>query len=98
MMKSMFAPVLVAALLGVSACGGQGDDSLGDQAAEAGEAQAENLEAMADNASGEAADSLEDQADAAEENGQDREEQIDDSDVDAGELSESQRNALVNGQ
>lgn len=97
-MKSMFAPALVAALLTVSACGGQGDDSLGDQAAEAGEAQAENLEAMAENSTGPGAERLEEQAEAAEERGEAREEAIDESDVEAGELSAEQRNTLVNGQ
>ena len=44
------------------------------------------------------AEALEDRAEAVEENGEAREEAIDDSDVDAGELSAAQRNALVNGQ
>jgi hypothetical protein len=89
---------LAAASLSLSACGGQGDDSLGDNAADAAEAQADNLEAMADNASGAQADQLEDQADAVEDRGEATEEKIDDSDVDAGELSNAQKNALVNGQ
>lgn len=97
-MKMVFAPALAAALLMVSACGGQGDDALGDEAADAGEAQAENLEAMADNATGATAGSLENQADAAEERGEAREEAIDESDVDASELSAEQRNSLVNGE
>ncbi len=97
-MKTILTPAIAAAALLLSACGGSGDDALGDQAAEQGEAQAENLEAQAENASGPAADALEDQADAAEDRGQAKEEQIDDSDVDAGELSNAQKNALVNGQ
>jgi hypothetical protein len=89
---------LSAALLSLSACGGQGDDSLGDNAADAAEAQADNLEAMADNTSGAQADQLEAQAGAVEDKGEATEERIDDSDVDAGELSSAQKNALVNGQ
>ena len=53
---------------------------------------------MADNTSGAQADQLEAQADAVEDKGEAAEERIDDSDVDAGELSNSQKNALVNGQ
>lgn len=90
--------IFVAAALSLAACGGSGDDKLGDQAADQAEAQADNLEAAADNATGAQADALEDQADAVERNGERTEEAIDDSDVDAGELSESQRNAIVNGQ
>lgn len=97
-MKSILTPAIAAVALLLSACGGQGDDALGDNAADAGEAQAENLEAQAENTSGPAADALEQQADAAEDRGEAREEAIDDSDVDAGQLSDDQKNALVNGQ
>lgn len=97
-MKKIFTPAVAAAMLLVTACGGQGDDALGDDAADAGEAQAENLQAMADNSSGATADRLEDQAEAAEERGAEREEQIDDSDVNADRLSQEQREALTNAQ
>jgi predicted small lipoprotein YifL len=90
--------ILVAAALSLAACGGSGDDKLGDDAADAAEARADNLEAAAGNATGAVAENLEDQADAVERNGERAEEAIDDSDVDAGELSEGQRNAIVNGQ
>jgi hypothetical protein len=86
-----------AALLSLSSCGGQGDDSLGDNAADAAEAQADNLEAIADNTSGVEADQLEAQAERVEDEGEATEERIDDSDVDVGELSNAQKNALVNG-
>lgn len=90
MTKMIVTPAVAAVMLTLAACGGQGDDKLGDQAAEQAEAQADNLEAQADN--------LEQRADAVEERGEAREEAIDDSDVDTGELSAAQRNALVNGQ
>ena len=81
-MKSLLNVALGAAALSLAACGGQGDDSLGDNVADAAEAQAENLEAAAENSSNEAqADALEERADAVEEAGQAKEEAIDDADV-----------------
>lgn len=98
-MKSIFVPALAAAAaLALSACGGSGDDSLGDNAADTAEAQSENLEARADNSSGAQEEALRDRADTVEEAGEEREEAIDDSDVDASRLSADQRNALTNGQ
>jgi hypothetical protein len=96
-MKKIFLPALAATALSLTACGGQGDDALGDNAAEAAEAQSENLEAMADNSTGAQAEALEQQADAVEDAGEQREEAIDESDVNADSLSNEQRNALVNG-
>lgn len=97
-MKAILFPALAATALSLSACGGEGDDALGDQAADQAEAQAENLEDMAANAPDPLAENLSDQADAVEEQGEQREEVIDESDVDASELSDEQRNQLVNGQ
>lgn len=86
-------------LVALSACGGSGDDSLGDNAAEAADAQAQNLEAAADNTTNEAqSDALEDRADAVKDAGEEREEAIDDADVNAAGMSDAQKNAVVNGQ
>ena len=83
-MKALRSSVLAAAALALSACGGQGDDTLGDNVADAAEAKADNLEAVADNTSNEAAaDSLEDNAAALEDAGEAREEAIDDADISA---------------
>lgn len=83
-MKMIFTPAVAAAVLALSACGGQGDDALGDNAADAAEMQAENLDDMADNATNEmVAENLEDQADAVEEQGEEAEEAIDEADVNA---------------
>lgn len=84
-MKIKLTPAIAAAALAfsVSACGGQGDDAMGDNVADAADARADNLEEMADNMSGPAAENLEAQADAIEEQGEAREEAIDEADVNA---------------
>lgn len=97
-MKSLIALTFGAAALALAACGGKGDDALGDNAAEAGEAKADNLEAMADNRSGAQADALEAQADIAEEVGEAKEEAIDDADVNAEAMTPAQKEAMTNAQ
>lgn len=97
-MKNLIKAMAGAGFLALAACGGNGDDALGDNAAEAAEAKSENLEAMADNTSGAQADSLESQADAVEEAGEQREEAIDDADVNAQAMTPAQKEAMVNGQ
>lgn len=85
-----------AGLLALAACGGQGDDSLGDNAADAADAQADNLEAIADNMGNEvAAENLEDQADAIREAGEAKEEAIDESDVKADAMTPAEKEAAT---
>lgn len=97
-MKTMLKIAAGAAFLALSACGGQGDDSLGDNVADAAEAQADNLEAMADNTASEAqSDSLEAQADATREAGAAKEEAIDDADVNAQAMTPAETEAVTNG-
>ena len=83
-MKKLSFAIVGAASLALAGCGGQGDDSLGENVQENLEAQAENLDALADNTANEAeAEALGNQADQLEEQGENAEENIDDSDVNA---------------
>jgi len=81
-MKKLSFAIVGAAALALAACGGQGDDALGDNVNDNYEAAADNLEMMADNAAmpGEAA-ALENQADALETEGDRKEEAIDEADT-----------------
>ena len=83
-MKKLSFAIVGAASLALAACGGQGDDALGENVNDNYEAAADNLEMMADNAAtpGEA-EALENQADALEATGDAREDAIDDADVNA---------------
>jgi len=80
-----FAFALVgAASIALAGCGGQGDDTLGENVQENMEAEAENLDALAANAGTDAeAEALGNQADQLREEGENREEAIDDADVNA---------------
>jgi hypothetical protein len=79
-----------AASLALAACGGQGDDSLGENVQENFEAASENMDMMAENAATPAeAATLENQAEALETEGERKEEAIDDADVNAANAAES---------
>jgi hypothetical protein len=94
-MKKISFALVGAASLALAACGGQGDDSLGDNVNDNYEAAADNLEMMADNTGNAAASAtLENQADALEAEGDRREEAIDEADVNA--ASPAEANAAVN--
>ncbi len=81
-MKKLSFAIVGAATLALAACGGKGDDALGDNVADNYEAAADNLEMMADNtANGAEAAVLENQADALEAEGLRKEEAIDEADV-----------------
>lgn len=95
-MKALLTAVSAASLALLTACGGNGDDALGERAEDKAEATADNMDAMADNMSGAAADNMEAQAEAVREAGDAKEEAIDDSDVNAEAMTEAQKNAVVN--
>ena len=84
LMKKLSFAVVGAAALALAACGGKGDDALGENVQENLESQAENLDAAADNTANAAeAAALENQADALKEQGDKAEEAIDEADVNA---------------
>ena len=83
MNKASFA-LVGAAALALAACGGKGDDALGDNVADNYDAAADNLDAMADNTANDSeSDALENQADALRDTGEAKEEAIDEADVNA---------------
>ena len=87
-MKKIAILALSAPLFVLAACGGKGDDKLGEQAQEAMENRADN--AMA-NGSMTAA-----QGDAMKDAANEKEDRIDDSDVNADAMSGDQKNAVIN--
>lgn len=88
-MKFLAAALLATAALPLAACGGSGDDKLGDQVEDVAENRADALEATADN--------LEDRAEAIRESGDEQEDAIDDADVNAEAMSNAEQGALING-
>jgi ABC-type glycerol-3-phosphate transport system substrate-binding protein len=93
-MKKISFALVGAAALALAACGGKGDDALGENVQENYDAAADNLEAAADNTTGAEAATLENQADALEAEGNRKEEAIDDADVNA--QNGAAANAAVN--
>lgn len=87
-MKKIALVALAAPLFALAACGGKGDDKLGEQAQETMENRADAMEA-----NGTATPA---QADAMRDRAEQKEEQIDAADVNADALSNAQTNAIVN--
>ena len=83
-MKKLLFAIVGAAALALAACGGKGDDALGDNIADNYDAAADNLEAAADSTANAAeSDALENQADALREEGENKEDAVDAADVNA---------------
>jgi predicted small lipoprotein YifL len=98
-LKSIFKGAAVAAMmLSLAACGGKGDDKLGDQAEQAADNRADAMEATADNMTGTDRAAMQADAEATRAAGDAREEAIDDADVNADAMSNGQKAAIVNGQ
>ena len=97
-MKRILTVAFAAATLSLAACGGDGDDALGDKAEQVAENKADALDEAADNASGAQEDALEAQAEATRDAGDAKEEAIDNTDVDTDELTNGQKEQMVNGQ
>jgi hypothetical protein len=87
-MKKIVLAAFAVPMFALAACGGKGDDKLGEQAQEAMENRADN--ALANGSISEKeADQMKDRAN-------EKEERIDDSDVNADALSNEQKNAIIN--
>jgi hypothetical protein len=84
-LHALAALAIIAAPL--AACGGKGDDTLGDNVESVGENKADALEAAGNEAG----------AEAVEENAEDRAEAIDDADVNADAMTAEQKGAVANG-
>jgi len=86
---------VIAGFAALAACGGKGDDSLGDNIADAYGNVADQLDAMADNTTNAVQEeTLEDQADALRETGKEKEEAIDEADVNAAAVNQAAANAM----
>ena len=95
-MRKIWIGALAPALL-LAACGGKGDDTLGEQAQEAMENRADAMDAAADNMTGPAADMMEANAEATRDAGKAKEEAIDDADINADAMTPAEKNAVING-
>ena len=85
----------IAGFAALAACGGKGDDSLGDNVAAAYDNTADQLDAMADNTTNAVVEeNLEDQADALREKGEQKEEAIDEAYVNAAAVNQAAVNAM----
>jgi hypothetical protein len=94
-MKKFAFAMVAAASIALAGCGGQGDDTLGDNVEENMDAQADNLDALAANAGDAEAEALGNQADQLRNEGDQAEDAIDDADVNAANQAEVDR--AVNG-
>lgn len=94
-MRTFMLAIASASCLTLAACGGHGDDKLGDEARQAMDNKADAMDAAADNMTGAAEEVTEARADAMRDAGEAKEEAIDDSDVDARQLTNGQKAEIV---
>lgn len=80
---------LAALSLPLAACGGKGDDKLGDNIEAAADNRADAMEATAEN--------MKDKADAVRDNAKEQADAVDDADVNAEAMSPEAKGGLING-
>lgn len=95
-MKSFLKIAVIGSALALAACGGNGDDKLGEQVEDSFDNKADVAEAMADNTADPIAkEELKEDAAAARAIGDQREKAIDKADVDADNMTQAQKNQLM---
>ncbi len=97
MMNALIKASAIAGFLALAACGGQGDDALADNVAEAADNRADVIDQQAESMPTQAGEeAMHDQADAVRDAGEAKADAIDKADVNAAAMTEAQKNAIVN--